>query len=69
MANKGMGTRQKLGFRVEPSQRASKPRNPVALAAGQRAGGAGPHRKGSSGQRQQHKADLQKKLAAEHDLA
>ncbi|EJN07474.1 hypothetical protein [Herbaspirillum sp. YR522] len=62
MANKGMGTRQKAGFRVEPSQRPSKPRNPVAVAAGQRAGGAGPHRKSPSGQRQQQKTDLLKKL-------
>ena len=62
MANKGMGTRQRPGFRVEPSQRASKPRNPVAVAAGQRAGGAGPHRKSASGQRQQQKTDLLKKL-------
>jgi hypothetical protein len=62
MANKGMGTRQKLSFRVEPSQRASQPRNPVAIAAQQRAGGAGPHRKSQSGERQQLKSDLLKKL-------
>ncbi|MCI1016917.1 MULTISPECIES: hypothetical protein [Herbaspirillum] len=60
MANKTLGTRQKLSFRVEPSQ--SRPRNPVALAAQQRAGGAGPHRKNASAQRQQLKAELQSKL-------
>jgi len=67
MANKGMGTRQKLSFRVEPSQRASKPRNPVAVAATQRAGGAGPHRKSPSGQRQQQKSDLFRKLAGDDE--
>ncbi|BEV13400.1 hypothetical protein HBDW_01880 [Herbaspirillum sp. DW155] len=60
MANKTLGTRQKLSFRVEPSQ--SRPRNPVALAARQRAGGAGAHRKNASAQRQQWKSDLLKKL-------
>lgn len=64
MANKGMGTRQKLSFRVEPSQRAAKPRNPIAIAARQRAGGAGPHRKGESGERQRLKSELVKKLAS-----
>jgi hypothetical protein len=63
MANKTLGTRQKLSFRVEPSQ--SRPRNPVALAAQQRAGGAGPHRKNASAQRQQLKAELQSKLGGE----
>lgn len=29
MANKTLGTRQKLSFRIEPSQ--SKPRNPVEI--------------------------------------
>jgi hypothetical protein len=67
MANKGMGTRQKLSFRVEPSQRTSRPRNPVAVAAGQRAGGAGPHRKSPSGQRQQQKSALVKKLNGDDD--
>ncbi|WP_413458595.1 hypothetical protein [Herbaspirillum huttiense] len=60
MANKTLGTRQKLSFRIEPSQ--SRPRNPVALAAQQRAGGAGAHRKNASAQRQQLKSDLLKKL-------
>jgi hypothetical protein len=67
MANKGMGTRQKLSFRVEPSQRTAKPRNPVAVAAQQRAGGAGPHRKSQSGERQQLKSELLKKLAGGGD--
>ena len=34
MANKALATRQKMQFRVEPSQ---KPRNPVAVAAKLRA--------------------------------
>lgn len=63
MANKTLGTRQKLSFRVEPSQ--SRPRNPVALAAQQRAGGAGAHRKNASAQRQQLKSDLLKKLVGD----
>lgn len=63
MANKTLGTRQKLSFRVEPSQ--SGPRNPVALAAQQRAGGAGAHRKNASAQRQQLKSDLLKKLVGD----
>ncbi|MBB5392765.1 MULTISPECIES: hypothetical protein [unclassified Herbaspirillum] len=67
MANKGLATRQKLSFRVEPSQRASKPRNPVAVAAQQRAGGAGPHRKSQSGERQQLKSELLKKLAGREE--
>ena len=60
MANKTLGTRQKLSYRIEPSQ--SKPRNPVALAAQQRAGGAGSHRKSESTQRQQSRSALLKKL-------
>ena len=50
MANKALATRQKMQFRVEPSQA---PRNPVAAAAKQRAAGA--HVKTVSGQRQQEK--------------
>jgi len=30
MANKTLGTRQKLSFRIEPSQGFAKPRNPLA---------------------------------------
>ncbi|MFL9924846.1 hypothetical protein PQR62_11260 [Herbaspirillum lusitanum] len=67
MANKTLGTRQKLSFRIEPAQRVSKPRNPVAIAAGQRAGGAGPHRKSEAAQRQELKALLKKKLAGDED--
>lgn len=63
MANKTLGTRQKLSFRIEPSQ--ARPRNPVAVAAQQRAGGAGPHRRNASGERQQLKSDLLKKLTGE----
>jgi hypothetical protein len=49
MANKALATRQKMTMRVEPSQKA--PRNPVALAARQRAGGAGPHAKPHAAER------------------
>ena len=64
MANKTLGTRQKLGFRIEPSQKASKPRNPVAVAAKLRA--AGPHQKAASGKRQLQKRAL-KKILSEPD--
>jgi hypothetical protein len=57
MANKALATRQKMQFRVEPSQ---KPRNPVAVAARQRAGGAGPHAKPPSTGRQAAKRVLAK---------
>ena len=56
MANKGRGNRQKISFRIEPSQRALKPRNPVAVAAKQRA--AGPHVKSKSANRQAKKREL-----------
>jgi hypothetical protein len=55
MANKALATRQKMQFRVEPSQ---KPRNPVAVAARLRA--AGPHAKPASAQRQAAKIALKK---------
>ncbi|NUU03254.1 hypothetical protein [Herbaspirillum robiniae] len=61
MASKGLATRQKMSFRVEPSQRTA-PRNPVAVAAQQRAGGAGSHRKSEAAERQRLKSDLLKKL-------
>ncbi|GGC88285.1 hypothetical protein [Undibacterium terreum] len=56
MANKSLGTRQKLSFRIEPSQ--AKPRNPVAIAAKQRA--AGPHKKSASAVRQAQKLAVKK---------
>lgn len=56
MARKSVSNRQKLSFRIEPSQRALKPRNPVAIAAKQRA--AGPHRKTNAANRQAKKRDL-----------
>ena len=56
MARKSVSNRQKLSFRIEPSQRAVKPRNPVAVAAKQRA--AGPHRKTNAANRQAKKRDL-----------
>jgi hypothetical protein len=52
MANKALAQRQKLTFRIEPSQktaRSQKPRNPVAVAAHQRSAGA--HRKTASAER------------------
>ena len=64
MANKALSKRQKLTIRVEPSQRALKPRNPIALPAKQRVAGA--HRKGASGQRQLQRRML-KKLLGEPD--
>jgi hypothetical protein len=60
MANKALAKRQKLSFRVEPSQKALKPRNPVAIAAAKRTAGA--HKKSASAQRQLHKRALAKKL-------
>lgn len=58
MANKALSTRQKMTIRVEPSQKP--PRNPVALAAKTRAGGAGPHAKPQSTDRQAAKRLLAK---------
>ena len=60
MANKALSKRQKLTIRVEPSQRALKPRNPIALAAKQRV--AGSHRKSDSTARQLHERLLKKSL-------
>ena len=60
MANKGRGNRQKITSRVEPSQRALKPRNPVAVPAKQRV--AGPHVKTKSANRQAKKRELIKLL-------
>jgi hypothetical protein len=64
MANKSLGTRQKLSFRIEPSQ-LSKPRNPIAVAAKSRKGG--PHQKSSSSLRQDHKRLLKKSLGTQGD--
>ncbi|MDB5841242.1 MAG: hypothetical protein JWQ23_3194 [Herminiimonas sp.] len=58
MANKALAKRQKLSLRVEPSQKALKPRNPVAVAAKQRA--AGSHEKTGSAQRQLQNRGLRK---------
>jgi len=60
MANKALSKRQKMTIRVEPSQRALKPRNPIALPAKQRVAGA--HRKGASGSRQLQRRLLKKLL-------
>jgi len=60
MANKALAKRQKLSHRVEPSQKALKPRNPVAVAAKQRA--AGSHEKSVSAQRRMQKQALKKLL-------
>ena len=62
MANKALSKRQKLTIRVEPSQRALKPRNPVALAAKQRV--AGSHRKSTSAERHLQQ-NLLKKILGE----
>jgi hypothetical protein len=58
MANKALATRQKMQIRVEPSQHFGKPRNPVALAAKQRA--AGSHTKSHGQERQLAKMALKK---------
>lgn len=65
MANKALATRQKMRIRVEPSQAYAKPRNPVAVAAKQRSAGA--HEKTISGQRQELKRALAKKLSGADD--
>lgn len=62
MANKAIGNRQKRVIRVEPSQRALKPRNPIALAAKQRV--AGSHEKTASAKRQSQKQSLKKEIAS-----
>lgn len=69
MANKALSKqqnkRQKLTIRIEPSQKALKPRNPVALAARQRV--AGSHKATIASQRQQEKRRIQKKLLFKDD--
>lgn len=69
MANKALSKqqnkRQKLTIRIEPSQKALKPRNPVALAARQRV--AGSHKATVASQRQQEKRQLQKKLRSKDE--
>ena len=66
MANKSLATRQKMRLRIEPSQQASKPRNPVAQAALARA--AGSHTPGTGAQRQAAKQALKKvKLEREEE--
>jgi len=64
MANKALSKRQKMTIRVEPSQKALKPRNPIALAAKQRV--AGTHQKTASAQRQLQQR-LLKKVISEPD--
>ncbi|MET0983390.1 MAG: hypothetical protein ABWY02_14900 [Telluria sp.] len=58
MANKALATRQKMRLRIEPSQQFGKPRNPIAVAAKQRAAGA--HAKPLSTERQAAKRALKK---------
>lgn len=67
MANKALAKRQKLSFRIEPSQRALKPRNPVAVPAKQRV--AGPHRKTTSANRQAKKRELIRQLLPKNNDA
>ncbi|WP_026076025.1 hypothetical protein [Noviherbaspirillum massiliense] len=65
MANKALAKRQKMTIRVEPSQKALKPRNPIALAAKQRV--AGSHQKSVSAQRQMEKRALKKAVNEPED--
>jgi hypothetical protein len=66
MANKELATRQKMRFRVEPSQHISKPRNPFAQLAKARA--AGPHDKSrTTAERQEAKRLIAKKLRGDQD--
>jgi glucose-6-phosphate 1-dehydrogenase len=65
MANKELAKRQKLIIRVEPSQRALKPRNPLAVAAKQRV--AGSHRKSNSAQRQLYERLLKKAIGGSEE--
>jgi hypothetical protein len=61
MANKALAKRQKMTVRVEPAPRTLKPRNPVAVAAKQRA--AGSHRKSASAVRQAQNLLAKKRIA------
>jgi hypothetical protein len=61
MANKALSKRQKLVIRVQPSQKALKPRNPIAIAAKQRV--AGSHEKSVSAVRQLQNRALKKILS------
>ena len=66
MANKALATRQKMRLRIEPSQQAGKPRNPIAALAKARSAGA--HAKPLSSERQQAKRALkQAKLVPDDD--
>jgi len=60
MANKALAKRQRLSYRIEPSQKALKPRNPFAIPAKQRS--AGTHQKSVSAQRHNQKRALKKIL-------
>ena len=62
MANKTLGTRQKLVFRAQPAH-SVKPRNPVAVAA--KARNAGVHGKTVSAKRQLQRRALKKLLDEE----
>ena len=62
MANKTLGTRQKLVFRLDPLQ--CKPRNPIALAT--KTSGAGSHKKPPAALRRAQKQAL-KKLPLDSD--
>lgn len=59
MANKPNSPRQKLVFRLDPSQ--TKPRNPLVAAAARRV--AGRHEKSATGIRQLQKLALKKLLS------
>lgn len=61
MANKALAKRQKMTIRVEPTRGALKPRNPVAVAAKQRAAGA--HRKSVSAERKAQNLLAKKRMS------
>jgi hypothetical protein len=62
MANKALAKRQKLSFRVEPSQKTLKPRKPVSLAAKQRSAHA--HQQTPPAQRQEQNRARGNRLTA-----
>ncbi len=64
MANRTLGTRQKLVFRNPDGGRQAAPRNPLVVPALQRK--AGPHEKSPGAKRQEAKRSLLKQLLGQH---
>lgn len=64
MANRTLGTRQKLVFRNPDGVRKGGPRNPLVVPALQRK--AGPHEKSPGAKRQEAKRSLLKQLLGPH---